>query len=1229
MEECLPDGPWDSLPFSKENVQMDDWMRMLALWLVMFMLLMFGVHFGMMPPLFERGCTRVCMDEKAQEMERSMKNLNERLSSALSECNAKDDLVTKHAKVAEEAIAGWEKAETEAAAIKEELEDALRLKLAAEERIVHLDAALKECMQQFRSAREEQEQRIHDAVMKTSKEFEKLRINLEEKLAETNKRLAKLGADNSHLSKVIQSKENLVTDLTEHKSQAEADFNALTARLDSTEKENASLKYEVRMLEKELEIRNEEREFNRKSADASHKQHLESVKKIAKLETECQRLRLLVRKRLPGPAALARMRNEVECLGRDATESRKKKYNPAMGSSPIKDSSFDNYHDSPNKRISFLIERLCGMEEENKILKETVTKKNNELQSSRIMCERTASKLSQLEEHLGDVDKGQTGLELARTVSYEPILASISEDGRNEDEASCAESWASALISELEHFRNGKPKELSSRSFGASDLSLMDDFAEMEKLAIVAVDKPFESSLISSDGSNASLIPFASDLNLHSSEATGKELVPIGEGYARFDSSQEVHSKYQFIEKSPRWIQDIWRTICQQSQVADRSIEEVLEEVRNTLMNMNNGVLGEVIDTREMSSNSCNSDPTQISGYIGWKSPCKSTTVDPSDGACEMNRISVEGNHQCSPNLGKSISKVIELIEGITQTCSTNYGHQQFLSENVAGSAVSVSKESATLSGYAVRVFQWKNSELNGVLQDFINICNDILDGKANLEKFAAELTSSLDWIMNHCFSLQDVSTMKDTIKKHFNWDDTRSESEIDTAINSPHSEIEKVYASEDSKHASVLSPLEKKNEYRLKEENRKLKDEIMNLESAKKNLEERLQSANSKNESLMTQLHKTVQSIENLQFELLKLKESKGLIEDQIENQKLMNEDLDTQLSVVRVELNDSRQKFSSLEAELEEKNNCCQELEATCLELQLQLESMANKEVCTYDVGQEENQLRKDWEISAASEKLAECQQTIINLGKQLKALASPRDAALIDKVIATQSSAKNKPSQRHSLLDQMLAEDDSEDNEEVKSPKTKEIICTGDVQKMATPKAGLLYGQGISSVDNTNNPVNSSFKDSPVKSPRKLHGLENPGVSLAIVPKRRTGGGSLWRKLLMRKKRESSKKTVGCYCDDLGGQIRWICILSAVQTVLGAVEPSQHQKRSLLAGLDAIAIVCGTRLCWVLLGLLNSKSYLKRFSGLRKPNSIQQWSHVLWKGLLDGEIVGYPSD
>ena len=65
---------------------------------------------------------------------------------------------------------------------------------------------------------------------------------------------------------------------------------------------------------------------------------------------------------------------------------------------------------------------------------------------------------------------------------------------------------------------------------------------------------------------------------------------------------------------------------------------------------------------------------------------------------------------------------------------------------------------------------------------------------------------------------------------------------------------------------------------------------------------------------------------------------------------------------------------------------------------------------------------------EITAASEKLAECQETILNLGKQLKALASlPIDTSLSDSCEITTSPLPSETSnQQTSLLDKMITED-----------------------------------------------------------------------------------------------------------------------------------------------------------------------------------------------------------
>ncbi|KAK9942050.1 hypothetical protein M0R45_007739 [Rubus argutus] len=102
--------------------------------------------------------------EKGNEAERQGKNLNEKLASVLLDCHVKEE-----AKPGESVP-------------KQELDEALRQGVAANERLTHQDDALKECMEQLNFIRGEQEQRIHDAVMMTSREYEKAQKKLEEKL---------------------------------------------------------------------------------------------------------------------------------------------------------------------------------------------------------------------------------------------------------------------------------------------------------------------------------------------------------------------------------------------------------------------------------------------------------------------------------------------------------------------------------------------------------------------------------------------------------------------------------------------------------------------------------------------------------------------------------------------------------------------------------------------------------------------------------------------------------------------------------------------------------------------------------------------------------------------------------------------------------------------------------------------------------------------------------------
>ncbi|XP_078437859.1 uncharacterized protein LOC144708421 [Wolffia australiana] len=213
----------------------------------------------------------------AEELKRSLRALNERLASAVDESNAKDELLEEHSRVAEEALEGWEKAEAEAAFLRQ--------------------------------------------------------------------RLVKMAADGVSL-----------------------------------EKENSSLRYEVAVLEEELQVRGEEKE----------KQSLAMAKRVSEMEAELQRVRGILRRRHPLKSTMTMTMTMT---------------NQAY---------------------------VSALEEEKRVLSEALEKKMRELDMAWSLCSRTASKLSRAETELGNWRRekpaGDLGLmndflEMEKSVSLESSLS--------------------------------------------------------------------------------------------------------------------------------------------------------------------------------------------------------------------------------------------------------------------------------------------------------------------------------------------------------------------------------------------------------------------------------------------------------------------------------------------------------------------------------------------------------------------------------------------------------------------------------------------------------------------------------------------------------------------------------------------------------------------------------------------------------------------------------------
>ncbi|KAL1196186.1 Filament-like plant protein 2 [Cardamine amara subsp. amara] len=167
--------------------------------------------------------------------------------------DSKDELVKQHAKVAEDACAGWEKAENEVVELKRKLEDAANKKIVLEDIVNHLDGALKECVRQLRQSRDEQEEKIQEAVTERTKELQSGKAGLERRVLELQ-------------------------------NQAEA-----------AKAENLMLRGELLAQREEFEIVMIERDLSTQAAENASRQHLDSIKKVAKLEAECRKLKILAK----------------------------------------------------------------------------------------------------------------------------------------------------------------------------------------------------------------------------------------------------------------------------------------------------------------------------------------------------------------------------------------------------------------------------------------------------------------------------------------------------------------------------------------------------------------------------------------------------------------------------------------------------------------------------------------------------------------------------------------------------------------------------------------------------------------------------------------------------------------------------------------------------------------------------------------------------------------------
>ncbi|KAJ6681060.1 hypothetical protein OIU74_019522 [Salix koriyanagi] len=899
-------------------------------------------------------------EDQVKTLEGDIKDLNEKLSAAHSEMTTKENLVKQHAKVAEEAVSGWEKAEAEALALKNHLESVTLSKLTAEDRASHLDGALKECMRQIRNLKEEHEHRVQEVVLNKNKQLDKIKMDFEAKIANLDQELLRSAAENAALSRSLQERSNMLIRISEEKSEAEAEIELLKSNIESCEREINSHKYELHVISKELEIRNEEKNMSMRSAEAANKQHMEGVKKVTKLEAECQRLRSLVRKKLPGPAALAQMKIEVESLGRDYGDSRLRR-SPVKPPSPhlpsVTEFSLDNAHKF-HKENEFLTERLFAMEEETKMLKEALAKRNSELQASRNLCAKTASKLQSFEAQFQTSNQQKISPKSSiqvpaegysgQNISNPPSLTTVSEDG-NDDTQSCADSWATTSISEFSSFKKDNHSEKLNKAENAKHLELMDDFLEMEKLALNADSAATISNSPNNKTSEVSNSDDSGEVSLQKEDTLSEEKhnldPPVNHLSCSKDSSAIDSGSDADLSSFTKLQLRISMLLDSGSKEADMG--KILEDIKQVVQDAETGA-------------SCVSKDAHCSDAARDRQTCPEDAGIMGEKEIELSQESKTATqfmHTVSQELLPAISQIHNFVlllgkeaMAVHDTSCDSIGLSQKIKEfSITFNKVSYSDRSlvdfvsdlahilALASGlrFSVLGFKVNEAEISSP---------DCIDKIALPENKVFQKNSSAETYQNGCASISSPT----------------SNPEVPDDGN-----LLLGYGSNTTPCKVSLEDFEE-----LKSE----KDTMaMDLARCTENFE-----------MIKSQLHETEQLLAEVKSQLASAQKSNSLAETQLKCMAESYRSLETRAQELENEVNLLRLKTETLENELLEEKNSHQGALTRCKELEEQLQTNESTTVPDIDL-----KSKQEKEIAAAAEKLAECQETIFLLGKQLNSM------------------------------------------------------------------------------------------------------------------------------------------------------------------------------------------------------------------------------------------------
>ncbi|KAG8096801.1 hypothetical protein GUJ93_ZPchr0013g35764 [Zizania palustris] len=579
------------------------------------------------------------------------------------------------------------------------------------------------------------------------------------------------------------------------------------------------------------------------------------------------------------------------------------------------------------------------MEDETKMLNEALAKRNSELQTSRNMYAKTAGKLRSLEVQMltgsqckspstPNMDIHFDGA-LSKNGSNPPSMTSMSEDGVD-DEGSCTESWANALVSELSSFKKEKGAK-SSVTEGSNRLELMDDFLEMEKLACLSSEANGHHSTVDKmkiDNTEACL-----------SGITKRDGVKDSQTVLALP---ETPDKLQLSDNSPLLKLQSRISCLLDSESPENNVGKVLDSIRNILKDI------------EDEANSTNASKN-LHGDL----------VEVADNASLVKHLSNGSKHAIDQEIVKAILKIQDFVKSLGQEVSEFQGQ----SSDCDG----LSEKIQLFSALVEKVLSNEN-----FLIDIVMALSHILSGTSKIKlMMLRENTNEAD--NNNLDYVDKVTLLENKVQLE----------PLNDSISGPCPLIPRS-SSDPEIEGPTDSGCDVKTAVQICSS-----EEYEQLKSEKLNLEAELSKCNELIGDTELRFKDMEKNLEELTSKLAFSEKTNSLAETQLKCMAESYKSLESRKVELENEIKVLQSKVDNLTAKLNDERQSHQEYTTRYRELEEKIERYENERSSMYMDEDADTKSKQEKEIAAAAEKLAECQETMLILGRQLQAMRPPAES------------------------------------------------------------------------------------------------------------------------------------------------------------------------------------------------------------------------------------------